>query len=110
MAAAAEPIPHVRGLFFCSYPLHPPGKPSDQRAIHLPQISVPVLFVSGTRDRMMTLERLQPALAAMSDRARLEWLETCDHGYRPLKRLRDANDDPLEELADFIVEWFQSLM
>ena len=109
MAAAETPIPDVRGLFFCAYPLHPPGKPSDQRAIHLPQISVPVLFISGTRDRMMTAERLQPTLLEMAGNARMEWLATCDHGYRTLKRERDPNDDPFEELGGFIADWFQKL-
>ena len=38
------------GLVFLSYPLHPPGRPEKLRDAHLRDISVPMLFVQGTRD------------------------------------------------------------
>ena len=109
MAAAAEPIPNVRGLFFCSYPLHAPGSPSDQRAIHLPQVSVPMLFVSGTRDRMMTFDLLQPTLIALGSNATFKWLETGDHSYQTLKRKRSIKIDIFDQLARAISGWFLTL-
>ncbi|MDG2011932.1 MAG: alpha/beta fold hydrolase [Pirellulaceae bacterium] len=109
MAAAAEPIPNAKGIFFCSYPLHAPGSPSDQRAIHLPQVTVPMLFVSGTRDKMMTFDLLQPTLIALGSKATFKWLETGDHSYQTLKRKRSIKIDIFDQLARAISGWFLTL-
>ena len=52
MAVAEEPIAHVRGLVFFAFPLHPAGKPATDRAEHLGNVTVPMLFLSGTRDKL----------------------------------------------------------
>jgi uncharacterized protein len=44
-----------------SYPLHPPGRPQQLRTAHLPQIHVPALFVSGTKDPFGTIEEIDSA-------------------------------------------------
>src|SRR5436309_74037 len=49
-AQAIAPLSGVRGLAFLGFPLHPPGKPSIERATHLSDIKIPMLFVQGTRD------------------------------------------------------------
>ena len=51
MAMAEQPIPDVRGLVFFAFPLHPAGKPGTDRAKHLNDVNVPMLFLSGTRDK-----------------------------------------------------------
>ena len=62
-AQAASPLPGVRGLAFLGFPLHPAGKPSDERAKHLFDVRVPMLFLQGTRDALADLTLLRPVRA-----------------------------------------------
>jgi predicted alpha/beta-hydrolase family hydrolase len=94
-----------RGLIFCSFPLHSPGKPTTLRAQHLSRISTPMLFLSGTRDALAESSLLEPLVRGLSN-AELHLLETADHGYRVLKRTRRSTEDIFDEMArvarDFI--------
>ncbi len=87
-----------RGLVFCSFPLHPAGKPSTNRAAHLPEIRQPMLFLSGTRDALANRELLEGVVSGLPS-AELHWLETADHGYRVLKRSRQTAEDVFDEMA-----------
>ena len=96
---------NVDGMIFCSFPLHPRGKPSTARADHLVAIKRPMLFLSGTRDALADPDLLGPMVTVVG--ARLQWLETANHGYSVLKRTRRRQDDVFEEMAgyarDFVV-------
>ena len=63
-AQAERPLPGVKGLAFLGFPLHPVGKPSDERAAHLAEVKIPMLFLQGTRDDLATLDLLKPLVAA----------------------------------------------
>ena len=89
----------VVGLVCCSFPLHPPKKPGVERAAHLDQIRQPMLFLSGTRDGLAEPELLTGMVERLGDRACLHWLDTADHGYKVLKRKRDAGLDVFDEMA-----------
>ena len=89
----------VAGLIFCSFPLHMPGKPDTKRARHLPQIRLPMLFLSGTRDELADPKLLEPLVGSLPT-AKLHWLETADHGYRVLKRSRTRADSVFDEMAE----------
>ena len=95
----------VDGMILCSFPLHPRGKPSITRADHLASIGCPLLFLSGTRDALAEPDLLGSVVKAA--RAKLQWLETADHGYGILKRTRQRKDDVFDEMAsharDFVV-------
>ena len=58
-AQAASPLPGVRGLAFLGFPLHPAGKPSDERAEHLSDVKIPMLFLQGTRDALADVKLLK---------------------------------------------------
>ena len=63
VAAGADdepPVP-VAGLVLICYPLHPPGKPENLRIDHLPQLTMPVLFICGDRDPFGTPDELARA-------------------------------------------------
>src|SRR5262245_2530007 len=66
-AQAAEPLTGVRGLAFLGFPLHPPGKPSDERAKHLFDVQIPMLFLHGTRDEFAELPLLEPLCKQLHD-------------------------------------------
>ncbi len=85
-AAAAEPLPGVRGLVFLGFPLHPPGRPGITRAEHLDRVSVPMLFLQGTRDAFAELKLLQSVLKRLGQRATLQLVDGGDHSFRVLKR------------------------
>ena len=99
----------VRGLVFCSFPLHPAGQPSTKRADHLDSINAPMLFLSGTRDALAEPELLQNVIARLGARAELVWLDTADHSYKVLKRTRTRSDSVFEELADAAARFISRL-
>ena len=87
-----------RGLIFCSFPLHPPGRPGTGRAAHLSGLSLPILFLSGTRDALAERALLEPLVCGLAT-AELHWLDTADHGYKVLKRSRQTDEDVFDEMA-----------
>src|SRR5205823_11619559 len=99
----------VRGLVFFSFPLHQPGKPDTKRADHLSAVTVPMLFLSGTRDELAALDLLRPVIQTLGKRATLHPLDTADHGFRTLKRSRQSDEDVFEELARVTREWADRL-
>ena len=109
MAAAEEPIEHARGLVFFAFPLHPSGKPSTDRADHLSDVTVPMLFLSGTRDKLGELDLLQSTCEAVGDKVTLHLLDTADHGFKILKRSRNTDEDVFVEMARVINEWVSGL-
>src|SRR5690349_15094326 len=64
-AQAAEPLPGVKGIAFLGFPLHAPGKASDERGAHLAQVHVPMLFLQGSRDDFAQLELLKPLVVTL---------------------------------------------
>ena len=90
----------VSGLVFCSFPLHTPKKPGVARAEHMDAITVPMLFLSGTRDGMAQRELMEGVVTRLN--AELHWLDTADHGYKVLKRTRQRTDDVFSEMIGYI--------
>lgn len=109
LAAAEEPLPQVQGLIFFGFPLHPSGKPDTTRAAHLTDITVPTLFLSGTRDKLAQLELLQPVCDKLGDKATLHLLDTADHSFKVLKRSRKSDEDIYIEMARVIKTWTSGL-
>ena len=106
--AAEAPLEGVRGLVFFAFPLHPSGKPSTERADHLSDVTIPMLLLSGTRDKLGELDLLQPTCEQI-DKATLHLLDTADHGFKILKRSRNTDEDVFVEMARVINEWVSGL-
>lgn len=104
-AASESPLGGVRGLVFFAFPLHQPGKPDTKRADHLSAVTVPMLFLSGTRDDLADRELLQSVCKKLGKRATLHPLDTADHGFRVLKRSRASEEDVFVEMARAVKEW-----
>ncbi len=104
-AMADASLPGVQGLVFLGFPLHPAGKPSDARASHLCDVSVPMLFVQGTRDRLATIELLQPVLDGLSEFATLHLVEGGDHSLAVPKRSGRTTQEVLDAVAGNIAAW-----
>ncbi len=104
-AASEAALDGVRGLVFFAFPLHPPGRAATKRADHLSAVTIPMLFLSGTRDELADLDLLQPVCEKLGNRATLHLLDTADHGFRTLKRSRKSEEDVYVEMARVVREW-----
>jgi uncharacterized protein len=107
--AAAERLREsVRGLVFFGFPLHPPNKPGTKRADHLAKVTVPMLFLQGTRDTLADLKLLRPVCAKLGARATLHIIETADHSFHVLKSSKRSDAEVLRELAETTASWAES--
>jgi predicted alpha/beta-hydrolase family hydrolase len=104
-AAAESPLDRVRGLVFLGFPLHPPGRPGAARAAHLDSVTVPMLFVQGTRDTLAALDLMRPVCDHLGARATLHVVEGADHSFGVLKRSGRTNAEVVAELASAISTW-----
>jgi uncharacterized protein len=108
VGADDDPVPAL-GLLMLSYPLHAAGKPDRSRTEHFPAVRSPVLFVSGTRDSLAGQEALTAAARAIPGPVTFHWIESADHGYRPLKASGRTAADVLSEVADTATKWVADL-
>jgi uncharacterized protein len=104
-AAAQHPLDGVRGLVFFGFPLHPPNRPGTNRADHLAKVTIPMLFLQGTRDTLADLKLLRPVCAKLGSRATLYVIEKADHSFHVLKSAGRSDDDVLQELAETAASW-----
>lgn len=108
-AASQAALPDVKGIVFLGFPLHAPGKPSIDRAAHLVDVGVPMLFLQGTRDKLADLDLLRPVCDKLAERATLNIFEGGDHSFNVLKRLGKSPDEVLDELARAVRRWADRL-
>jgi len=104
-AASESPLEGVKGLVFFSFPLHPAGEPDTKRAVHLSDVAIPMLFLSGTRDPLAEIDLLRPVVKKLGKRATLHLLDTADHSYKILKRARQSEEDVFTECTRRVREW-----
>lgn len=104
-AQALAALPGVTGLVFLGFPLHPAGKPGDERAQHLDQVAVPMLFLQGTRDELARLDLLKPVVARLGARADLELFQDADHSFHVPARSPRTDADVREAMLDVFAAW-----
>ena len=95
-----EPLESVAGLVFLGFPLHAPGRSGNERAQHLYDVDVPMLFLQGTRDNLADLGQLRPVIKKLGKRATLHVVEGGDHSFKVLKRSGRTAAEVMSELAD----------
>jgi predicted alpha/beta-hydrolase family hydrolase len=108
-AASESPLDGVIGLVFFSFPLHLAGKPEMKRATHLDAVTIPMLFLSGSRDELAEMDLLKPVCKRLGKLATLHVLDTADHGYKVLKKSRVSTEDVFVEMARVVKEWAMKL-
>jgi predicted alpha/beta-hydrolase family hydrolase len=104
-AQSEVPLEKVIGVALFSFPLHLAGRPDTKRAEHLAAIKIPMLFLSGTRDELASLELLRPVVENLGKDATLHLLDTANHGYKVLKKSRTSTEDVFEEMARVLADW-----
>jgi predicted alpha/beta-hydrolase family hydrolase len=104
-AAAEGLLNGVAGLVFFGFPLHPPNRPGTKRADHLAKVTLPMLFLQGTRDAFAGLELLRPIVAKLGSRATLHVIDGADHSFHVPKKSGKTDTDILAELAETTSSW-----
>jgi len=109
-AQALSPLTGVRGLAFLGFPLHPAGKPSSDRAKHLADVRIPMLFLQGTRDALADLSLLKSVVKGLGSRATLHLLEGADHSFHVLKSSGRNDRGVMDEALDAFAAWVDGIV
>lgn len=104
-ALARKHDERVRGLVFLGFPLHQPGKPSRDRAAHLADVQVPMLFLQGTRDTLAYIDLIGEVVESLGSRASMHVVDTADHSFAVLKRSGKTSEEVYRELSRVIADW-----
>ncbi len=104
-AEAAAPLAGVRGLIFFGFPLHPAGKPSDERAAHLADIKLPMLFLQGSADKLAEPALLGPVIARLAPNAALHAVEAADHSFHVPARSGRNDREVMADILDATAGW-----
>jgi predicted alpha/beta-hydrolase family hydrolase len=109
-AQAAVPLAGVRGLAFLGFPLHPATRPSDERAKHLIDVRIPMLFLQGTRDALADVDLIRQTAQQLGERATLHLMEDADHSFHVPARSERTDADVRREMMDVLVAWIAKLI
>ncbi|HEX3348729.1 MAG TPA: alpha/beta family hydrolase [Acetobacteraceae bacterium] len=104
-AQAERPLPGVHGLAFLGFPLHPVGKPSVERARHLSDVMLPMLFLQGTRDALADATLIETVVKGLGPRATLFVFDDADHSFHVRTRAGRSDAAVLAALLDTLASW-----
>jgi uncharacterized protein len=107
---AAAPLAGVRGLIFLVFPLHPANQPSDERARHLADVDIPMLFLQGTRDALADMRLLLPLVDALGTRVTLKLLDQADHSFHVPARSEQTDAHVLGQALDEAAAWIRRIL
>lgn len=108
-AQALAPLPGIRGLALLGFPLHPAGRPSDERARHLGQVELPMLFIQGTRDALAERDLMEATVARLRAPVTLHWVEGADHSFHVPARSGRSDAEVRAAVLEALAVWVDSL-
>ena len=108
-AASEDVLPNVKGIVFFGFPLHAPGKPSNDRAEHLYKVNIPMLFLQGTRDALASLELLKPVIKKIGKKAELFIIEGADHSFHVPKENKLKDSDVIELICNEVKNFMSAV-
>jgi hypothetical protein len=108
-AQGESALPGVRGLVFLGFPLHAPNRPSDDRAAHLSQVGIAMLFLQGARDALADLTLIRSVVKRLGALATLHVLAAADHSFHVLARSGRNDEQVRGEMLDALAAWIDSL-
>jgi hypothetical protein len=109
-AQAASPLPGVHGLVFLGFPLHPAGRPSDERGAHLFDVHIPMLFMQGTRDQLADLRLLTAIVGKLGARATLKLFQDADHSFHVPARAGRKDSEIRAEMSEALADWIEKVI
>ena len=109
-AQAKSPLEGVGGLVFLGFPLHPAGRPSQERAEHLFDVKIRMLFLQGTRDTMASLDELEPLCKKLGKRTTLKLFSDADHSFHVPARTGRKDAEVLGDVLDAFAAWLDAVV
>jgi predicted alpha/beta-hydrolase family hydrolase len=109
-AQATSPLPGVRGIAFLGFPLHPAGRPSDERGRHLFDVRIPMLFLQGARDQLAHPQLLRVLVEQLGGRATLNLFSDADHSFHVPARAGRSDSDVRAEMLDALETWIERVI
>lgn len=109
-AQAESPLSGVVGLAFLGFPLHPAKRPANERAQHLSNVSIPLLFLQGDRDELADLPLLQALIVRLGPRATLKLIPNANHSYRVPVRSGRSEAQIILELVQTLHDWIGTVI
>ena len=109
-AQAASPLPEVKGIAFLGFPLHAPGRPSNERGKHLFDVRVPMLFMQGSRDQLTDPELLEPLVKQLGARATLKLFPDADHSFHVPASSGRKDVDVRAEMLEVLTDWIDMVV
>ncbi len=109
-AQAKAPLQGIRGLAFLGFPLHPAGRPSQDRAVHLFDVQIPMLFLQGTRDTLASREQIEPLCKRLRKLATLKLFADADHSFHVPARTGRKDAQVLGEVLDALAVWLNTII
>lgn len=108
-AQAESPLPGVRGLVFLGFPLHPAGRPSDDRGKHLLDVQIPMLFMQGSRDDLAHPRFVEALVKQLGVRATLRLFRDADHSFHVAARTGRKESEVRTEMLDALADWIETV-
>lgn len=102
-AQSVSPLPDVRGVVFFGFPLHPAGKPSTERAAHLSAITLPMLFLQGSQDKLADPLLITKVVEKIGGKIHL--INQADHSFHVPKRSGRTDDEVINEIGNAVEDW-----
>jgi predicted alpha/beta-hydrolase family hydrolase len=109
-AQAKAPLEGVHGLAFLGFPLHPAGRPSQDRAAHLFGVQIPMLFLQGSRDALASADEIEPLCEKLGERATLRLFADADHSFHVPARTGRTDKDVLDDVVDAFMAWLDDVI
>jgi len=109
-AQAASPLPGGQGLVFLGFPLHPAGRPSDERGAHLFEIKIPMLFLQGSRDALAATELIETLVQRLGERATLKLFEDADHSFHVPAKTGRKDAEVRSKVLDELSAWLETIV
>jgi predicted alpha/beta-hydrolase family hydrolase len=109
-AQSAAPLAGVHGLVFLGFPLHAAKRRSQERGAHLFDVTIPMLFLQGTRDALADLEELQPLCEALGARATLKLIAGGDHSFHVPARSGRTDAEAMGDMLDAAAAWIDDVV
>ena len=107
---AEVPLPGVRGLVFFGFPLHPPGRPSPERGLHLDGVACPMLFLQGTRDELADVDLLRNVTTRLGAGTTLAFFDDADHAFHVRRSSGRSDREVLALLLDTTARWIDAVL
>ena len=109
-AVAQHPLEPVRGLVFLGFPLHPPNQPGTKRAEHLAKVTIPMLFLQGTRDALADTQLISSVTKRLGERASLHVIPDADHSFHVPARTGRTDAEAMSDMLDVLAVWIRSII